>query len=258
MDAANAKTLAEKSGNGFQCKVANYFREKNWAVLLSPYYVDAATDKTRESDLIVEKSFPVRQYHVGAPLQSVRLRLFIECKYILEGAVFWMDPMDSGQAESLVVTRTPFVRNHQRTREHHYFQSNEPVAKLFASEKGKGEESDPIYRALNQCLSGFIHNETHASLVASLPNEDTTRIDYPVTVCSDFTRFYWTSVASPADPAPIKRHFLLEVDYAYVNARKGVAREYVLVDMVDFSNIDTFVSGLEIEMAAATFMRERH
>jgi hypothetical protein len=36
VDAAVAKTLAERSGNSFQCKVANYFRAKNWAVLLSP------------------------------------------------------------------------------------------------------------------------------------------------------------------------------------------------------------------------------
>jgi hypothetical protein len=62
-----AKELAEKSGNSFQCKVANYFRANNWAVLLSPYYVDASSDKSRESDLIVEKFFPVTNYFPGAP-----------------------------------------------------------------------------------------------------------------------------------------------------------------------------------------------
>jgi hypothetical protein len=258
VDAVAAKTLAEKSGNSFQCKVANYFRAKDWAVLLSPYYVDASTDKTRESDLIVERSFPVTNYFPGTPERSVRLRLFIECKYVSEGAVFWMDPMDSAQAQNLVFTRTPFIRDHQRTREHHYFQTSEPVAKLFASEQRKGEEGDPIYRALNQCLNGCIHNETRASMVSTLPKEETTRIDYPVIVCSDVNRFYWTSVASPADPAPIRRNFLLEVDHAYLNAKKGISREYFLVDMVDFNNIDAFVKSIEIEMAAATYMRERH
>lgn len=235
MDAAAAKKLAEKSGNSFQCKVANYFRAKNWAVLLSPYYVDASTDKSRESDLIVERSFPVTNYFAGTPERSVRLRLFIECKYVSEGVVFWMEAMDSAQAQNLVFARTPFVRDHQRTREHHYFQNSEPVAKLFASEQRKGEEGDPIYRALNQCLNGYIHNETRASMVPTVPKEETTQIDYPVIVCSDFNEFYWTSVANPADPTPIRRNFLLEVDYAYVSPRKGVTREYFLVDVVDFS-----------------------
>jgi hypothetical protein len=57
MDAAGAKALADKSGNKFQIQVANYFRAKKWAVLVNPYYVDASTDKSRESDLIVEMSW---------------------------------------------------------------------------------------------------------------------------------------------------------------------------------------------------------
>ncbi|MDB6013135.1 MAG: hypothetical protein JWL65_5385 [Gammaproteobacteria bacterium] len=255
MDAAAARTLAERSGNSFQCKVANYFRANKWEVLLSPYYVDALTDKTRESDLIVERLFRVPSGFVGPP-RSIHLRLFIECKYVPEGAgaVFWMDPMDPMKAQNRVFTHTPFIPNHPRNLEHHYFQTTDLVAKLFASEKkGQGDESDPIYKALNQCINGFIHNQTRASMIGTVPKEITIQIDYPAIVCSSFDQYYWTSVANPVDSTPMQRNFLLEVDYAYVNPRKGVARDYFLVDMVDFSKIDLFVKSIETEMDAAIF-----
>jgi hypothetical protein len=259
VDAAAAKALAEKSGNSFQCKVANYFRGLDWAVALSPYYVDQSTDKIRESDLVVERSYPVKTYYAASPPQSLRIRLFIECKYVTEGAVFWMDAMDKVQAEKWVFTRTPIIKDHQRTKEHHYFQTNDPVAKLSACDTKKGEENDPIYKGLNQCLNGTInHGLTLPSMISKLPKEETKEVDYPVIVFSDFRKYYWTSVSNPADPVPVARNFLFEVDYAYINRHRAFARDYFLVDMVDFTRIDAFIKSIDAEAAAACFMLERH
>jgi hypothetical protein len=258
LDATQAKALAERSGNGFQCKVANYFRSRNWAVLVSPYYIDASTDKPRESDLIVEMSFAVKNYFAGNTPRSVRLRLFIECKYVSEGAVFWMEPMDMPRAQEFVFARTPFIRDRARNNDHHYFQTSEPVAKLFASEQRKGEEGDPIYKALNQCLNSYIHNGERDSLVSKIRNEEIITVDYPVILCSDFKRFYWTSFAAPADPVPLSRNFLIELNYAYLDRRKCIFHEYFLVDVVDFTAIDAFMASLEREAGTATFMCEHH
>jgi hypothetical protein len=49
-----------ESGNRFHCEVATFFRDNGWTVLLSPYYVDNATDKVREIDLICEKAWQFR------------------------------------------------------------------------------------------------------------------------------------------------------------------------------------------------------
>lgn len=43
------------SGNTFHCKVATAFRNAAWTVTISPYYVDSASDKTREFDLLCER-----------------------------------------------------------------------------------------------------------------------------------------------------------------------------------------------------------
>jgi hypothetical protein len=142
--------------------------------------------------------------------------LFIECKYVAEGAVFWMDAMDTDRAKSQVFDPGPFMPGHTYNNRHHYFQTDEPVAKLFASEKAKGEDGDPIYRALNQCLNGYIHNQSRGTLVSSSPGEEITTLRYPVIMCSDFTKYYWTSVSKPGDPENLNRNFFLEVDYAYL------------------------------------------
>lgn len=260
MDAIQAKKLVESSGNSFQCKVANYFRERDWAVLLSPYYVDASSDKPRESDLIVEKLFPVTMYFAGAEAKSVRLRLFVECKYVADGAVFWTDRMDDEQASQLIQSLTPLRRDHSYFREHHYFRGGGQVTKLFASSQSKREDGDPIYRALNQCLHGYIHNRSRDSMVSTLPNEQIKLVDYPVIICSDFQKFYATTIASPApDPVAVSDNFLVELNYAYLIRTKSNAQlEYFLVDMVDFSKLDAFLQCLQKEMKAATYMLEQH
>ncbi len=195
MDANAAKALATESGNSFQSRVVTYLRTHGWTVLVSPYYVDSATDKPRESDLIAEKVHQV-PLTFGGPLKNLRMRLFIECKYITEGTVFWTDTMEGHQAHSWVYSHTPFVPNHVSTGRHHYFQNERPVAKLFASEKKKGEEGDAIFRALNQCLNGYVHNQARDSLLVRGPHERVTQVDYPVLLCSDFAKFFSTAIAA--------------------------------------------------------------
>ena len=54
-DIAGIKTIVEESGNSFHCKVARYLKEKEWTILVSPYYMDSATDKPREIDIVAQK-----------------------------------------------------------------------------------------------------------------------------------------------------------------------------------------------------------
>lgn len=257
VDAKEAKELATTSGNSFQCRVAQYFRQRNWATLLSPYYVDAFTGKPRESDLLVEKSFPVHNIFNGPPV-SVRVRLFIECKYILDGAVFWMEPKDLAATRNWIFGHTPLIDHHLETEKHHYLANTGPVAKLFATDSKKSEDNDPIFRALNQCLQGYVNNRTRASLVDTLGNEEVHTLSYPVIVCSDFDNFYGTDIANPGDPTPIERNFMMELNYAYQNFNAGMVREYFLVDVVDANRLDEFLKSLETEVAVAQFMVMRN
>jgi hypothetical protein len=186
--------------------VANYFRDKNWIVTLSPYYVDLATDKPREADLIVEFGFPVPQTFAGAPPKSVPVRLFIECKYITQGVVFWFDCMDEAQAKNWIHSYTCIVANHIHTNEHHYLKRGGEVAKLFTSQKTKGEDIDPMFRTVNQCLNGYLNNESRPSRISNSAGEQVYRLDYPVIVCSTFKDyFYRTDVKTGSVPTDLRQ-----------------------------------------------------
>jgi len=252
----DAKALIAQSGNGHQCRVAQFFRDRKWAVLMSPYYIDAATDKPRELDLIVENSYSVPLMYGGPPV-SVRVRLFIECKYIAQGAAFWFDSMDMPKAHSWIESHTPFRLNHNAIQQQHYLAQGKVAAKLFASQQQKGEESDPIFRAVNQCLNGYIYNGDRPSLLPLHNREETFPLLYPVIVCSSFSNFFRTNVQDAAEPHVIADNFLLELDYAYLHARTGQRqRDFFLIDMVEFNQLETFVTQLETEVQAAIRMVE--
>jgi uncharacterized membrane protein YukC len=85
--------LIENNGNNFHAKVARWFTNNDWHVIISPYYMDQTQGKAREIDLVVEKPWPVTD-HFGRGFGYIITRLFIECKYIPFHSVFWFAERD--------------------------------------------------------------------------------------------------------------------------------------------------------------------
>jgi hypothetical protein len=260
MDLEGAKKLISESGNSFQCKVVNYFRAAGWTVLLSPYYVDVSTDKTREIDLIVEKAYGVEDIWSGVGRKVIVVRLFVECKYIVHGVVFWFDAMDRILAKEWIYGNTCFTRDNSITDSHHYLLGSRPVAKLFATVQQKGDENDAMFRTVNQCISGYVHSRSRGLLLPPRSARvDVTVLNYPVVVCSDFAKFFATNVADTSnsvEPTNLRDNFLLEVNYAYLNRLNATAPtlEYFLIDVVEFSGLDGLLTSLGSEAAAAKLM----
>jgi hypothetical protein len=71
-----ARDLAATDGNAFHAKVATHFRQREWRVLISPYYVDNATGQAREVDLLCERLFPTAAHLLKERItfQSLQLR----------------------------------------------------------------------------------------------------------------------------------------------------------------------------------------
>lgn len=247
------KEIIAESGNSFHCKVANYFRAAGWETRISQYYVDASTDKAREIDLIVERAVQIwdRSQKVA---KRFHLRLFIECKYIRERTVFWFESMDQQSALGWINDHTPLKHNSSFMDEHHYLTSGPEVAKLYCTEKVKGqsraEESEPIFRALNQCLTAFIRSRA-VSIAPPGPDADHVYVlAYPVIVCSGFERMYRTHITRAEEAERIQRNFLLEVNYAITNRNGANIPQYHLVDIVSFDKLDEFVQQLDRELKA--------
>lgn len=92
--------LIENSGNNLHAKIARWFKNNGWHVVISPYYMDHTQVKSREIDIVAEKLWPV--FDLYTLVGHVAVRLFIECKYLASDAVFWFAEKDQDAALKLV------------------------------------------------------------------------------------------------------------------------------------------------------------
>jgi hypothetical protein len=246
-----AEDLAKSSGNNFHSKVVKFFRDSDWAVLVSPYYVDPSTDKAREIDLIAERLF-LTEDRFGRTNGYIRFRLHIECKYINQTTVFWFDKQDGKRARKAIEAKTLFKSDNTFMNHHHYLGHEQKVAKLFSSEKNKDTESEPMFRAINQTLNGLIHNDqVDLRRVEGLTCHKT--IEYPVIICSTFETFFGKELGSDdaGGLTQITENFFLEIDYAYRLSEPGrTMNDYFLIDVVEFKQLSKFLHALDMEFVA--------
>jgi hypothetical protein len=250
-DLTEAELIVNQSGNTFHSKVMKYLKTKGWYTLVSPYYMDSATGKPREIDLIVERSWSYMNQFQGK-YGAVIIKLFVECKYISQLNVFWFSNKDIASAKQWVVTNTPLPKNNVYTDKHHYL-TNPKVAKLFATKNRPNTENEVIYRALNQSLNAMVYMRGHESINPEFREHGTpvlANIEMPVILCNGFADFYRVEMEDPSEPTPINQNFQLEVNYAYLDYDKKNRQEYFLIDIVDFDKLDDFLNILEADKNA--------
>ncbi|HUI45681.1 MAG TPA: hypothetical protein VL122_06855 [Nitrospirota bacterium] len=240
--------LIESSGNNFHAKVARWFSEKGWGVIVSPYYMDQSQNKAREIDLIAEKLWSVEDQS-NRRADDVAVRLFIECKFVPSLSVFWFADKDQKSALKLVYSTKPFRPTHTRTKEHHYLSQSPSVAKLFStnSSKAKAPENEPFYKALNQVLNATV--SMRGQPVSVPPLNESNRapkalIEFPVVVCNSFNQIYSVDFDSNSKPEMVTDNFQLEVRYAYIDRHGQQRDEYFLLDFVEFDQLEKFMEAI--------------
>jgi hypothetical protein len=55
---------------------------------------------------------------------------------------------------------------------------------------------------------------------------------------------------NPSQPQAIDDNFQLEVNYAYMNSEKNQRTEYFLIDIVNFTKLDSFLEVIETDVGA--------
>ena len=251
-DRREIEVIVNESGNTFHCRVANYLRGKGWYTLISPYYMDSATGKPREIDLIAEKSWYVGEQFFNEKHGFIIIKLFVECKYISQPNVFWFSDKDVASAKQWVATNTPLRGDDYSISKHHYL-AKPKVAKLFASRNRPNTEGEVIYRALNQSLNAVVSMRWKGSINQEFRGQGMpvfATVEMPTILCNSFADFYRVEIDDPDQPKPIDDNFELEVNYAYLDDQKNNKTEYFLIDIVDFEKLDGFLSILEADVAA--------
>ena len=240
--------IIEKSGNSFHSRVVNLLRKEGWTVLVSPYYSDNFTDKPREIDIIAEKKFNIDIFGSGW-IGTLDVRLFVECKYINGKTVFWFDTKDKEKATERIMEDTGMEHPHHNINieKLHYFQ-DVPVAKLFASEKSRGEEHEIWSKAINQNLNALVYYRNKNDLIPpdkNLMQKVLRRVSFPIIACSSFENLYRTDMANESgESEQITKPFQLEVNYAYVNRARVGLNEYFLIDVVSIELLSEFLATL--------------
>lgn len=246
-----AQEIINTSGNNFHYKVIGYFRSTGWTVLVSPYYTDNYSDKPREIDLLAEKDIAVSDCF-GHQVGYIKVKLFVECKYIASENVFWFDDKDRDRAVNKVISTTPLgdPKQWHMTNDHHYLKDTK-VAKIFSG--GKSSENDVFYKATSQCLNALVGNFRQPNIIERSPGITSCAIlNYPVIVCNSFEKIF---KSEDAKPKAVTGNFQLEVNYAYTDYSGAKKREYFIIDVVCFDEIADLVS--EIENKDVTAVREK-
>jgi hypothetical protein len=247
------QAIVDESGNTFHCKVTNFLKEKGWHTLVSPYYMDGATNKPREIDLIAEKQWS-RERDFGRKSGAVIIKLFIECKYIPQPTVFWFSDKDVERATEWVISNTPLKsKDNIYTQKHHYLAFSRRVAKLFASKNVRGAENEVIYRALNQSLNAMVYLRGKETIIPDIQSgriPQLASVEVPVILCNNFANFYRVEMDDQTTPQPIEENFQLEVNYAYRDSQGNHISEYFLLDIVNFDKFDDYLKVLESDKNA--------
>jgi len=251
-DIKEVNSIINESGNSFHCRVTNYLKEKGWHTLVSPYYMDGATNKPREIDLIAEKSWLYSDRFEGKH-GTINIKLFIECKYIPQTNVFWFSDKDMASTKEWITSNTPLPERNMFTDRHHYLSTNPKVAKLFASKNKPNVENEVIYKALNQSLNAMVYLRHRKSIIPEPRNRNNdilATIEIPVILCNSFEKFHRVEIEDSSTPDVIHDNFQLEVNYAYLDQSKNHRNEFFLIDIVDFNNINAFLALLEADVDA--------
>lgn len=245
-DEEKAQKLISNSGNNFHCKVNNFLRDYGWATQVSPYYLDASSNKAREIDLIAEQEFKYN-YNRGDRRNQGRviLRLFIECKYTENINVFWFDDQDSNSTKYLIEEKTGINKNTYHVHNHHYINTENKIAKLFSSSRSQNGENEPIYKALNQSLHAMVYLSDQPSIIKNSSRVETKTIDLPIIVFNTFDRFYKTDISDASNKKEkITDNFQLEVNYAYTDQRGCAYNKYFIIDLVSIEKLSTFLETI--------------
>jgi hypothetical protein len=248
--------LIRNSGNSFHAKVARWFSDNGWHIVISPYYMDQAQSKAREIDLVAEKLWPITDMF-GRATKDIAVRLFIECKFVASDAVFWFADKDKESALDLVCASGPFRRDNSYTEKHHYLSQSSRVAKLFATGNARAAENEPFYKALNQSLNAMTSMRGQPlaiPLVRDSRRHPVAVLEHPVVVCSSFERVFSVDFFTGSEPESIQDNFQLEVSYAYIDRNASQRSDYFLIDFVAFDKIAEFSNAIDCGAKAAAFL----
>ncbi|RJO59590.1 hypothetical protein C4546_01330 [Candidatus Parcubacteria bacterium] len=236
------KNIISKSGNDLHIQVEEILKQGKWSVTSSPYYNDPVTGIPRETDIIARKDWDIHDDFGRNKRGMLRIRLFIECKFLSDPIVLWLKDKNIDKAKALAKDN-PILRDkedHYLTdtskipnKIHHYFENNQVI-----NQWSNKDHKDPLFEAMSGCLNAFIYYHR-----AGLENHAET-INYPIIIVNDLSKLYGRD-RSQLGASVITDNQQLETSYSYREVNNQYKMQYFLIDVVGYNKFKDFLSKLE-------------
>lgn len=237
-----------RNGNNFHLNVVDKLKGLGWKTLISPYYTDFAANIPREIDIIAEKEFQTVNSYTEKMGYSI-FRLIIETKYIPDPHFIWFDNVDMQKKEE-------FLENNYKysSREKPY---NMSTRYSLVSEVGKlsggmntERGTNQIQSALQQVLHSSITLRKTSPMLSTISRHTNIQMveqyTFPVIILNNFENIYKVNRASKPNHSLITTpSFVFESNYTYPNAAGHNIYEYFLIEVVDFNDLEAFLTNLE-------------
>ncbi len=75
-------------------------------------------------------------------------------------------------------------------------------------------------------------------------------VEYPIIIFNSFNKVFQVDMMVHDKPKGVDDNFQLEVNYVYLDKDKTSINEYFLIDIVDFTRVDSFLKILEEDKKA--------
>ncbi|MFH1207143.1 MAG: hypothetical protein V1668_00875 [Patescibacteria group bacterium] len=237
LELERVKSIIGNSGNDHHVNVEKKLKIAGWDVTSSPYYNDPVTGIPREADIIAYKDFDIHKFPFNEKVGMLRIRLFIECKFLSEPIVLWLKDKKIDDATTLAMDN-PILNGrenlylHNNGKIHHYIESNKVINKW-----AKQGHIDQLYEAMSGCLNSFIYYEQ------SKVEKHSPTISFPIIVVNDISRLFIRDESNYGATSS-KDSQQLEVIFSYKYDGLNYKQKYFLIDIVDNNNLEIFLTKL--------------
>jgi len=236
------KNIISKSGNDLHVQVEKKLKEQGWNVTSSPYYNDPVTGIPRETDIIARKDWDILDDFGRNKRGMLRIRLFMECKFLFDPVVLWLKDKNIDEAK-ILAKNNPILfekEDHYLTdtskipnKIHHYTENNQVI-----NQWSNKNHKDPLFEAMSGCLNAFIYY--HRTGIES----HTETINYPIIVVNDLSKLYIRDESQLGASVVIDNQ-QLETFFSFRENNNQYKMQYFLIDIVGYSQLEEFLSKLQ-------------
>lgn len=242
------ENLIDESGHELQADFVDQFTQDGWTAFQNKHYTDISSRKSREIDVIFEKTYEVSEMF-GHVLGRLCVRLFFSCKHFPTKYLLHPLPKEERVVEDAINNAGIISSRDLQSGfgSHHYFSDAHPTVIKAWDFKG----DDLMFKAWNSSVHSLIGLERTSALASPV-------INLPVIGTRHFNNLFLRD-RSKVRYKKVASNQQLEIDYHYLDLKDRELDRIFLVDLIALNTVKEFLADIDKDVKMAQEkMRARH